>query len=215
MIQCYQVMTFKLPFLCVISDFHNDVNEMCTLMKCYAVYISSVSDVSEQSIGPFVVGQAGRFETCRSLCHGSSRTFRNLSVSLSWVKQDVSETVGPFVMGQAGRSGTCRSLCHGWSRTFRNLSVPLSWVKQDVSEPIGPFVMSQAGRFGTYRSLCHGSSRTFRNILSIPSSWVKQSLSPWTAWPMMKGTTGCNETSVTYYQPTFRNISDERRSHTF
>jgi hypothetical protein len=150
-------------------------------MKCYAVYIGSVTDASEQSIGPFVVGQAGRFGTRRSLCHGPSRTFRNLSVPLSWVKQDVSELVGPFVMSQAGRFGTPRSLCHGSSRTFRSLSVPLLCVNQDVSELVGPFVMSKSRRFGTYLSLCHGSRRTFQNNLSVPSSWVKQFWSSWTA----------------------------------
>ena len=130
MIQCFQVMTFKLSFLCVISDFRSGVHEIFALMKRYAAYIGSVTDVSEKM-----------YPSHRS---GSSRTFRNLLVPLPWVKQDVSEIVEPFVIGEAGRFGTCRSHCHELSRTFRKLSVPLSWVKQDVSETVGPVVMGQA-----------------------------------------------------------------------
>jgi hypothetical protein len=130
MTQCYQVMTFKLSFLCVIADFRSGINEISALMKRYAAYIGS-----------------------------ELPTFRNnLSVPLSCVEQDVSGTVGPFVMRKGGHFGNCRSHCHRSSRTFRNLSVPLSWVEY-VSEPVGPFVMGQGGRFGTsYGYHRHGSS---------------------------------------------------------
>ena len=118
-----------------------------------------------------------RFGTIyQSHCHGSIRTFRkNLSVSSSWVKRDVSENLPvPSSWVKQGVSETYRSHCRS-SRTFRK-------------KPIGPIFMGRAGRFGiTYRSRRHGSSRKFRNNLSVSSSWVNQDVSEQPVGPIIMG----------------------------
>ena len=133
-----------------------------------------------------------RFGTIyQSHCHGSIRTFRkNLSVSSSWVKRDVSENLPvPSSWVKQGVSETYRSHCRS-SRTFRK-------------KPIGPIFMGRAGRFGityrsrrhgsagrfgiTYLSRRHGSSRKFRNNLSVSSSWVNQDVSEQPVGPIIMG----------------------------
>jgi len=51
---------------------------------------------------------------------------------------------------------------------------------------------------------------TFQEV-SVPSTRVNQTKSSWTTWPLKIGTMGCPETSVTDYQSTLPNTSEEQK----